>query len=379
MNSPSVSRTATADLSLVPIARLLGVGTCAPEFSILQSEAAQLAQALKVSESGVTRRGSVLLNSDQGPLASRQGFYPVQDAGLGQPPSTQQRMEAYARHASPLLQKACMHALAAADLEPTAVTHVVTVSCTGFYSPGLDFSLIEQLKLSGQVQRCHLGFMGCHGALNGLNMARAITQADPSAMVLLGAVELCSLHQQYTDDPEQLVANALFADGAAAVVMAGQVAAEKRTAESETDASWRVVDHFSAVLPGSTHMMSWRIGDHGFVMSLDSQVPALIENSLRRLLEPWLASHGMAVDNIDSWAIHPGGPRIVESTGRALGLLASQLAPSLGVLANYGNMSSPTVLFILQQLEETSDPGQAVVMVAFGPGLCVEACLLERI
>jgi predicted naringenin-chalcone synthase len=210
-------------------------------------------------------------------------------------------------------------------------------------------------------------------------MARAITQADPSASVLLGAIELCSLHQQYTDDPEQLVANALFADGAAAVVMAGEVAVERRGDAARSAAGWRVVDHFSTVLPGSTHMMSWRIGDHGFVMSLDSQVPALIESALRSSLEPWLASHAMGVDDIDRWAIHPGGPRIVESTGRALGLPASQLAPSLDVLANYGNMSSPTVLFILQQFEESSHPGQAVVMVAFGPGLCVEACLLERI
>ncbi len=331
-------------------------------------------------KSGVNRRSSVLLTSDQGKPISRQSFYPAKTTDARNSLSTQQRMQAYAEHAGPLLAQACRNAIKNSDFEASAITHLVTISCTGFFSPGVDFEIIRRLELSPSVQRTHVGFMGCHGALNGLNVARSISQADPEAVVMLGAVELCSLHQQYTDDPQQLVANALFADGAASLIITGS---EKANISTMSDRSiegqpWTIQSHCSYVLPETASMMSWCIGDDGFKMTLDPLVPAIIEKSLHEVLDAWLASQNLSIEEIDGWAIHPGGPRIVESAGRALGLTQELLAPSLYVLANHGNMSSPTVMFILEQLWEKQPDLQTIVMLAFGPGLCIEACLLSR-
>jgi predicted naringenin-chalcone synthase len=217
--------------------------------------------------------------------------------------------------------------------------------------------------------------------LNGLNVARAIAESDPDAVVMLGAIELCSLHQQYSDDPQQLVANALFADGAASLIVVGHDRGELVTIDeySEGSSNWTVQSHRSCLLAGSSAMMSWCIGNDGFVMTLDPQVPAMIEQSLHEVIHGWLTSQGLSIAEIDGWAIHPGGPRIVESAGRALGLSQETLEPSLSVLANYGNMSSPTVLFIVEELWRTQPECRNIVMLAFGPGLCIEASLLARL
>src|SRR5262249_53903266 len=158
----------------------------------------------------------------------------------------------------------------------------------------------------------HVGFMGCHGALNGLRVANAISAADAEARVLLAAVELCSLHYHYGWDPEMVVANALFADGAAAVV-GGRDGCGGRD-------SWRVAKNGSCLVPDSEDAMSWRIVDHGFKMTLSARVPNLIETQLRPWAAEWLGNNGLTIEKIGSWAIHPGGPRIVDSVGRALGV-----------------------------------------------------------
>lgn len=289
-------------------------------------------------------------------------------------------MKAYAEHAGPLLAAACRVAIENSCIDASTITHLVTVSCTGFFAPGVDFEVIRRLDLSPRIQRTHVGFMGCHGALNGLNVARSLAQADPEAIIMLGAVELCSLHQQYTDDPQQLVANALFADGAASLIVSGGERSELPPVNgfSSSQYPWTIKSHCSFVLPETASMMSWCIGDDGFEMTLDPLVPSVIEKSLYDVIHEWLASQSLSIDEIDGWAIHPGGPRIVESAGRALGLTKETLAPSLSVLASHGNMSSPTVLFILEKLWESQPDLQTIVMLAFGPGLCIEASLLSR-
>ncbi len=386
----SISTTATTSQCS---SRILGLGTSSPPFSISQSDAAEIARDLGLSErwnhalpmlyrkSGVNRRSSVLLNSDQGSPISRQSFYPARTTGARSGLSTQTRMKAYAEHAGPLLEIACREAIENSSIDASVITHLVTVSCTGFYAPGVDFEIIRRLDLSPRVQRTHLGFMGCHGALNGLNVARSLALADPEAVVMLGAVELCSLHQQYTDDPQQLVANALFADGAASLIVTGGERSELSSTNGFHSGQypWTIQSHCSFVLPETASMMSWCIGDNGFAMTLDPLVPSVIEKSLFDVINEWLASQSLSIEDIDGWGIHPGGPRIVESAGRALGLTDEALAPSLSVLANHGNMSSPTVLFILDKLWESQPDLQTIVMLAFGPGLCIEACLLSRL
>ncbi len=277
-------------------------------------------------------------------------------------------MRHYAELAPPLAVQAAAAALGPSGVRAGDLTHLVTVSCTGFVAPGVDVALIRSLGLPPTVQRTHIGFMGCHGALNGLRVARAFAAAEPDARVLLCAVELCTLHYHYGWDAQKVIANALFADGAAAVVGVPAGAAPP--------GAWRVEATGSCLVPDSADAMSWTVGDHGFEMTLARQVPRLIAVHLRPWLEAWLARHGAALDAVGSWAVHPGGPRILDAVEEGLGLPRAALEPSRAVLRDHGNMSSPTVLFILDRLRAARAPRPCVAL-GFGPGLVAEAALLR--
>jgi predicted naringenin-chalcone synthase len=280
-------------------------------------------------------------------------------------PTTNERMQWYADHAPPLALRASHDALERAELSPRDVTHLVTVSCTGFMAPGIDLQLIRKLGLPATVQRTHVGFMGCHGALNGLRVARGLMAADPGARVLLCAVEICSLHFCSSWDANRVVGNAIFGDGAAALVGSA----------SSGLPDWTVAACGSCVIPDSEDAMGWVIGDHGFEMFLSPRVPELIEKELHPWLSAWLGSQGLALEQIQSWAIHPGGPRILTAVENALSLDRSATEVSREVLSECGNMSSPTVLFILDRLRQMDAPRPCVAL-GFGPGLVAEAALV---
>lgn len=358
-----------------------GMGTALPEHSIRQEDAAEVAKqfigcdlsemrglAALFRRTRVSTRRSVLLEGGDG-NGLRQSFFAPATGADDRGPGTGKRMERYTQEAVPLALAASRRAIEGSGIRPEAVTHLVTASCTGFAAPGVDIALIKQLGLACTVGRLNVGFMGCHGALNGLRVAQAIGGMDPSAVVLMCAVELCSLHYQYGKDPEQLVANAIFADGAAALV--------GRAAPSAAEgASWGLIACGSCLIPGTEDEMTWRVGDHGFEMTLSARVPSSIKRHLRPWLKEWLAQSGLALDDIRSWAIHPGGPRILSSVVQALELPRDAAAVSEEVLAACGNMSSPTVLFVLKRLREQSAPGPTVAL-AFGPGLVAEAALFD--
>ncbi len=371
---------------------LLGIGTALPSHRLSQAESAAMAQRLSATNdvqatllrrlqrrSGVAFRHSVLLADADGPLPDRLPFY------TGANPSTAERMARFAAEAGPLALRASSAALDAAAVDPAAITHLVTVCCTGFQAPGFDLDLIQALPLAADVARTQVGFMGCHGALNGLRVAHAFAQADASARVLLCALELCSLHQQLGWHPERVVANALFADGAAATVLAADgppaAGAESGAGVGPGQVTmpvappWRLLASGSTVLPDSADAMAWTIGDHGFEMGLSPRVPALIAARLAPWLDGWLAARGLDRAAIGSWALHPGGPRLLEAVRDCLGLPASAIEPSTAVLREYGNISSATILFILDRLRLAGAPLPCVAL-AFGPGLCVEAALL---
>ena len=358
---------------------ILGFGTAAPHQSITQQEAAELAKAFSglsraethrlstlYQRTEIQTRGSVLLEALDG-SGPRQSFFPPAEDRTDRGPSTGQRMQRYAKEAAPLALAASQRALLAAGLTGSQISHLVTVSCTGFVAPGVDIALMKALKLAPTVSRTHVGFMGCHGALNGLRVALALVHADPDARALLCAVELCSLHFYYGGNPEKAVANALFADGAAALV-AGSAAQAPVSA-------WRLVAAGSYLFPDSEDAMTWRIGDHGFEMTLSPRVPDLITNHLPSWLAAWLIQHGVTVPQVRSWAIHPGGPRILTAVASCLDLPPDATTISREVLAECGNMSSPTILFILERLCHRAAPRPCVAL-AFGPGLSVEAALL---
>ncbi len=276
-------------------------------------------------------------------------------------------MKQYAIDAPPLAERAACAALADAKRPAGRVTHLITVSCTGFFAPGLDAELMQRLGLSAAVHRTQIGFMGCHGAFNAIAAARDIALADRSACVLICSVELCSLHFAYGWSPQQLVANALFADGAAAIVIEARA--------DRPQHSWSIDGASSLLLENSCDDMRWIIGDHGFEMTLSPKVPALVEANLQRWCAATLSEQNIAIDSIEHWAIHPGGPKVIDAVERALSLPTVSTQPSREVLADRGNMSSATILFILDRLR--SQRG-ATVALGFGPGLTMEAMMLSR-
>ncbi len=332
-----------------------------------------------------TRHSTVIDGVDAGG-APTQSFFPPRRDDQDKGPSTAERMTLYERAAAPLALEAARSAMAEAGRRASEITHLITVSCTGFVAPGFDVQMIREIGLSSSTPRAHLGFMGCHGVFHALRAARAFADATPGARVLVSAVELCSIHFQYGWSPDSVVANALFADGAAAaVVSAANGHAADGPAAGGTDSSdgagpatderpWELTMSGAALLEHSSEEMTWRIGDHGFQMTLSSRVPGLIQKSLRPWLDSWLGSRGLSVEQIATWAVHPGGPRILESCAEATASSKQEYAASHEVLAEYGNMSSPTILFILDRLRRRRAPRPCVAL-GFGPGLSVEGAL----
>ncbi|MCS6977146.1 MAG: type III polyketide synthase [Gemmatales bacterium] len=362
---------------------ILGIGTALPPNSVEQSKAAEYARSLICEsedqaallpvlyrQTGVRRRYMVYNQHvleevvTTGTTSVSSVFIPRDRNDRG--PTTLQRMERYMQEAPTLACQAASEALERAEVLPREITHLITVSCTGFSAPGFDIALIKRLGLPATTQRVHVGFMGCHGALNGLRVARGIAAAEPDSRILLCAVELCSLHFHYGWDPKKVVANALFADGAAAVVGAPVPEGQSQP--------WRMAASGSCLIPDSEYAMTWNIGNHGFEMTLSTRVPTLIGENLRPFLDSWLGRQGLRVEDIRSWAVHPGGPRILSCVEEPLGLTPEQTNVSREVLADHGNMSSPTVLFILQRLREREAPLPCVAL-GFGPGLVAEAAL----
>lgn len=302
-------------------------------------------------------------------------FYPPSWT-LAPPPSTGARNRKYREAVVPLAEGVAREALARAGRAPEAVTHVVVASCTGFFAPGLDVELVRRLGLAPTTQRTFIGFMGCYAAFNALRVAHSFCQAQPEAVVLVVCAELCTLHFQVEDSLESAVVNALFSDGAAAAVLAAHPAATARG---------RLVYAASHALLDDDSMdyMTWDIGDTGFLMGLSSRVPDVIAANLPAYLEGLLAPQGLAQGDVGFWAIHPGGRAIVEKAREVLGLPEEAVADSLGVLHDYGNMSSPTILFVMERFlrrheaaRAAGEPGLGTgVAMAFGPGLTLEGCL----
>jgi prepilin-type processing-associated H-X9-DG protein len=365
---------------------ILGIGTALPPNAITQAEAAELAKTVccKTDEHAavlpviyrqsaiktrhmVFRSEAVKSMLATGTTVEESEFAPKGD-GDDHGPTTVQRMQRYKAEALPLALKATRQALDRSGIPARAITHIVTVSCTGFSAPGVDVGLMKGLGLNPTVVRTHVGFMGCHGAINGLRVAQAFVDADPEARVLVSATELCSLHFHYGWDPKRVVANALFADGSAAVV-AGP-------GDGSPERAWKVEATASCLFPDSEYAMTWDIGDYGFEMTLATKVPNLIGENLRPWLAEWLSTHGLTIEDIKSWAIHPGGPRILTGVEQTLGITEQDTFASREILGNCGNMSSPTVLFILDRLRERNAQ-RPCVAIGFGPGLVAEAALLR--
>lgn len=344
-------------------AGILGIGTAVPVGTMTQDEAADLVSAFGdeggraagvralFRRAGVAQRSSVLVDGN-GNLTR---FYA---AGGAPGPAAGERMDIYATHAGLLAAEACTAALAEAGLDAGTIRHLVTVSCTGFAAPGVDLALIDALGLSAGVSRTNIGFMGCHAAVNALRVAKSL--AETGGRVLVCCVELCTLHLG-GGGSDGRVPSALFGDGAAAVVVG-----------EDGDGGRAIRSTASVIIPDSRDLMSWRVGDHGFEMTLSPRVPDVLAAFVPEWLDGWL---GAARGRIAGWAIHPGGPRVLSVLGAAIGASAGDLGESRRVLREHGNMSSATLLFIIDGLLRSGQAGP-IVGLAFGPGLGGEGVLI---
>jgi predicted naringenin-chalcone synthase len=359
------------------------IDTLLPAFSFSQEEASRKMQEWARDErekrlvraiyrsSGIETRHAVVRDYDGG---TPESFFRPGPAGTLVGPGTAARNALYASESRTLCVPLARKAIAGCPgVDPGDVTHVVTVSCTGFYNPGPDYHIVRELGMSPGTQRYHLGFMGCYAALPALRMAAQFCEADPEAVVLVLCVELCSLHMQLSGTEDMILANSLFADGAAAAIV--------RAREPEEGGGYRIDGFRSTLVPSGEREMAWRIGDHGFDISLSSYVPKIIGANLREFVEPSLADSGMGVGDVDVWAVHPGGKSILDQAQRCLCLRGEQVRASREVLRRYGNMSSVSILFVLREiLSERAGTGEAkICAVAFGPGLTVEMALLAAL
>lgn len=299
-------------------------------------------------------------------------FYP-NTPGLEPFPTVQQRMVAYRQHAVGLAEQALRNCLENQEVRPEEITHLITVSCTGMYAPGPDIELIALLGLRSSVHRIAVNFMGCYGAFNGLKTAVALVKSDPSAKVLMVCVELCTLHFQKKNEEDHLLANALFSDGAAALLLEGQAPGTPAPNTLE------VVDFACDVLPEGKDDMAWHIHDFGFEMKLTSRVPDVLKTGLPAILDRLTRAQGITAEDVSLYAIHPGGRRILEVAEQALGLTHEDNAAAYEILSDYGNMSSATVLFVIKKLWEMNrqSAGAWLFASAFGPGLTAETALLK--
>jgi predicted naringenin-chalcone synthase len=280
---------------------------------------------------------------------------------------TRERMERFLQTALPLGRQALERCLDDAGVAAADVDQLTVISCTGYATPGLDILLARDLGMPAAVQRLHIGHMGCYAAVPGLAAVSdaAVARGKVGAMLCL---ELPSLHiQPPTDDVEQMVAHALFADAAvAALVAPGRAGLEVVEVVARTDAD-------------NARMMTWDVTDQGFRMGLSPEIPAVLQRHVAGVVEDLLAPHGLAPSDIAGWAVHPGGPRILDVIAEEVGLEEDDLIESNGVLRDYGNCSSATVMLVLQRIlaEREIGPGDSVVCMAFGPGLTLYAALLR--
>lgn len=316
------------------------------------------------SQSGIDKRHSVLEDftaNDKGSL-----FF---NGEIKSPPGTRARNQVYEQEATTLFLDTAKQLLEKnPEFKKEDITHVITVSCTGFFAPGPDFQIVKELGLSPETQRFHVGFMGCYAAFPALKMARSFCQNDPNATVLVICTELCSLHFQFKKDIDSLLSASVFADGSAGLLVSAR--------EPSKDAL--AIEGFATSLAMKGEKdMAWTIGDSGFDMVLSTYVPDIIEENIEEVVHPLYSQYQAQKEDIDYWALHPGGRAILDKVEQSLQLKEHQISASREVLAEYGNMSSATVLFVLKKIFEAApDHGSTILPVAFGPGLTIESGLL---
>jgi len=313
--------------------------------------------------SGIDSRHSVL-EDFQYSDPSKFSFFP-KNKNLDPFPGTKQRMKVFQQTAPALAISAIKECLASSPYEAQEITHLILVSCTGMYAPGVELEIIEKLGLNETVERYCIHFMGCYAAFTAIKMADRFCDSDPDAKILVVSVELCTIHFQKTYNEDNLLANALFGDGAAAALI------------SARPEGLRIKSYQSNLVREGEGDMAWHIGDFGFEMKLSKYIPGLLEKGIEALREKLEAKFSLS--GIKNYAIHPGGKLILKKVEESFGIKAEQNQHAHDILGKYGNMSSTTILFVLDSILKS--PGQQgdTLAMGFGPGLTLETLLLEKL
>jgi predicted naringenin-chalcone synthase len=359
---------------------LIDITTASPPFVVDQKTATEeLKKRMAVTavtgrmidmasnHSGIDRRYFVIPDGD---VKAEKKFY-SNTAGYFSP-DTKTRMVEYERWSKELTGNAVAEILTKNNIGATDVERLITISCTGFFAPGLDHYLIDRFKLPASVKRTNIGFMGCAASLIGFNtVLESMSQLrSTNGKTLLVSVELCSLHLQTEPTRDNILANMIFADGCAAALFDNSTSSSKGLDLLSTS---------SHLFANSAEYMGWKIGNSGFEMMLSSELPKIILNEAVPVLNNILAQHNLSAEKITHWALHPGGRAILDSLQNGMKISDEQMIPSRTVLRNYGNLSSSSILFVLKELM-TNTPiknDELVCAVAFGPGLTMEVALLK--
>ena len=283
-------------------------------------------------------------------------------------PGMTQRNARYKKEAPALAEEAARQVLEIWGGDRSRITHIISISCTGVIAPGIEYHLMQNLGLSPTVNRLGINFMGCFGAFKGLSVARAFAQENPAFRILVICTELCSLHLQADQDAETVTANSLFADGCAAAIIGSSPGPDETPL-------WDIIRTHSLGFKNSLDKMSWEASDSGFLMRLSHTVPVLIGRHMKEFAESLLIED-VKIEECD-WAIHPGGKSVLQAIEKALHLQSDQTTSSWKVLSDYGNMSSATFLFVLEELSRRTNLRPWTAGLAFGPGLSAEGILLR--
>lgn len=359
------------------MSKILSIGTAVPEHQHKQEDILEFMQRVFALDengsrklkflyrkSGIDTRHSVI--PDYSLAADAWRFYPPSE-NLEPFPGLEKRMQWYKAHAVELSTRAIERCIK--QYRDQTITHLITVSCTGMSAPGLDLEVMERLQLPVTTFHTSVNFMGCYAAIHAMKMADAFCRMDKKANVLIVCTELCTLHFQKKQSMDNMTSSMLFSDGAAAMLVSGN-----------NEQGGLYIDHFySTVSVKGKKDMVWDLSSSGFLMTLSGYIAELVEEDFNSLAAGALAAAGITREQVSHWCIHPGGKRILESVHKSLGFENGQLQDCYDVLKEYGNMSSPTVLFVLEKMWQKKEitAGDRIFGAAFGPGLSMETFILS--
>jgi predicted naringenin-chalcone synthase len=364
------------------MSRLVSIGTAVPkhltpqatilEFmhSAYYSDTASRKLNILFNHSGIDQRYSVLPDFDK--KRNRHVFF----NGVPSKADVEDKMNVFKQEALPLAVSAIQELFRNMKASPSdlPVTHLITVTCTGLYSPGLDVALIKELDLPNDIFHTAVNFMGCNAAFHALKMADLIVRSNPDANVLIVCVELCTLHFQPKNNPDHLLSNTIFGDGAAAVLVTDDV-----RAEAEKYEGFKLEGFYSLVLNEGKSLMGWDLAASNFEMTLNAGIPSFIGKEASYIVGKIIQHFSISPESIHEWAIHPGGKRILDTIQNELQLPQHKMKHSYQVLKEYGNMSSPTILFVLNELiKKGAEENKTILSIGFGPGLSIESALLTH-